>query len=244
MKTDFLIENQTVHLWRATLPDLIPQENEFLPLLSEDELQRANRFKFPKHRQRFIVARGLLRNILSLYTNVPPQEIIFSYGHRGKPFLKNNPLNLQFNVSHSDDVAVYALTKEVEIGVDIQKIEDKFNDMVAKRFFSESEYLQLNQVEEDQRISAFCQLWSGKEALIKAVGEGLYVPLGNFSINLGENPQWITLTHQQKSENFYLKNFFAYSDYQAAFATHQQVENILYWEWLNSGPQSWSYIDN
>src|SRR5580692_2114804 len=132
MKSDFTIKNHNIHLWRVHLIDFSTQENDFLMLLSPDELQRANRFRFPEHRQRFIIARGMLRQILGLYTHFSPAEIIFSYGVHGKPFLQENRLNVKFNVSHSNDMAVYALTHEFEVGVDIQKIEEKYKEAVAK----------------------------------------------------------------------------------------------------------------
>lgn len=237
-KTKFLIENNSVHLWRASLIDLIPHEEKYLKLLNEDELQRAHRFHFQQHRQRFAIARGILREILSLYTDIKPKDIIFHYGPRGKPYLSHHS-KLQFNVSHSEDAAVYALTINAEIGVDIQKIENKFQDGVAKRFFSDSEYEALQKLPDQDRPTAFYRIWAGKEALIKAVGEGLYVSLGDFSVSLNEKSQWILISHEQHSDRYYLENFDAYTDYCSAFATAQKIEKICYWEWVVAGVQTW-----
>lgn len=237
MKQIFSIEDHNVHLWHIVLSELITREQYFLTLLNPEELQRANRFRFPQHRQRFIIARGMLREILSTYTQISPQDIIFSYGPRGKPYLSGSHAHLQFNVSHSDDVAVYALTQNVEIGVDIQKIEDKFNDSVAKRFFSQQEYADLMQLSAAERPTAFCYLWACKEALIKAVGEGLYVPLGNFSVSLQDKSQWVSLTHADKTEKYFLQNFPVHDDYQCVFATAQTVEKITRWKWTLDGAQ-------
>lgn len=237
MNSKYSIKSQAIHLWRVRLTDLVNQEERFLELLSPDEVQRANRFRFPQHRNRFILARGILREILGLYTSRQPQEIAFDYGPRGKPYLKNNDLELQFNVSHSDDVAVYALSQNAEIGVDIQKIEAGHHESVAKRFFSAEENKQLQQLPEEERAEGFCQLWACKEALIKAVGEGLYVSLGDFSVALHEQSQWITLTHDQHTQTFYLENFVAFPEYKAAFAVSQKIQEQKYWEWTALGPQ-------
>lgn len=232
-----LIENNIVHLWRAKLSEFT--EEKYFNLLSPDEAQRANRFRFPKHRRRFAITRGILREILSKYVAISPEQITFTYGQRGKPYLENNLL--YFNISHSEEVAVYALTKEIEIGVDVQKIEEKYPDDVAKRFFTNDEYEALNRMPELNRAEAFCQLWAAKEAVIKAVGEGLYVPLGNFSIDLDKKSQWVLLTHEQHTGKYYVESFIPYKDYPAAFATHEIVTEKKYWEWTPDGPEIWDY---
>jgi len=236
------IEPHSVHLWRILITDLVSQEAYFTKLLNSEELARASRFRFPIHRQRFAIARGVLREILSQYTGTPPQEIIFSYGPRGKPYLQNDSLDLQFNVSHSEDVAVYALTQKVEIGVDIQKIEEEYHDAVAKRFFSEQEYTELCQLPESERSTAFCRLWASKEAIIKAVGEGLYVPLGKFSVDLHAKSQQILLSHERHQGKFYLESFNAHPDYCSAFATQQNVKKRFYWQWVKMGFEEWKNI--
>ena len=226
MNLNFSIEPQTIHLWHIQFSELENQEKSLLLLLSPDEIARADRFRFPIHRLRFILARGILRKILSFYTGIPPAELGFSYGPRGKPYLKDNKLNLQFNVSHSDDLAVYGFTLGHELGVDIEKISPTFKAGVAKRFFSEAENQALSALPEAVRAQAFYRIWAGKEAIIKAVGEGLYVPLGDITIHLNEQSQWITLDHAGREEKFYLENFSVHPDYQSAFATRQKVTLI------------------
>ncbi len=237
MKHEFSIENHTAHLWHVSIPTLLSQLENLSKLLSSDELQRANRFRFPEHRERFIVARGILREILHCYTGIPAPEIQFSYGPRGKPYLLNNPQSIQFNVSHSHDLAVYALTIENEIGIDIEKMEAHYNDAVAKRFFSEEEYAQLAQLSDAEKIVGFYKIWSFKEAIIKLVGEGLYVPLNEFSIDLHKSMQTILFTHQNQSVLYHLENVQVHADYQAAFAMKDPVEKRIFWEWERSGPK-------
>lgn len=237
MQQAFSIENHVVHFWQAYLPDLHSKENSLTEILSPDELERANRFYFPEHRHRFILARGILRQILSCYLSIHPREIIFSYTHRGKPYLLNNAIDLKFNVSHSDEYAVYVVTKKYEIGVDIEKIKDKFSEGIAERYFSQNEYEALVKLPEAERLQAFYRLWAAKEALIKALGEGLYAPLDNFTVAIEPDSQWISLTHEGHENNYFLKNINVDTHYQAAFATDEEVNEILHWEWSVKGPK-------
>lgn len=230
--THFFIKNNFVHLWRAFLPTFIDKEQDLLSLLSEDEVNRAKRFKFPLHQQRFIIARGLLRKILSLYTNIPAKDIRFIYGERGKPYISDN--RLQFNVSHSHDMAVYALTGPAEIGIDIEKIEPEFKNSVAKRFFSEQEYQQLMDLPENKRTKAFYRIWARKEAIIKLIGQGLYVPLNNFSISSANQAESVSFVYQEKEYHYYFQSFQANPAYEAAFATESRAEKIIYWQWSAS----------
>lgn len=240
MKPPILIDIHTAHFWRVLLTDFFPQENDYAHLLNSEELARANRFRFPQHRQRFVIARGMLRQILSQYTGILPQDIHFSYGEKGKPYLQDTIFNLQFNVSHSGDVAVYALTTEAEIGIDIQKIEEKFEEGIAERYFSKEEYAELQTLNESERLLGFYQLWAYKEALIKAAGAGIYIPLGDFSVKLQESSQWVFLAYD--NQRYYLEKMTINPDYCSAFATPQQVEKKLYWEWTSNGPTSLSSL--
>jgi 4'-phosphopantetheinyl transferase len=229
MQPNFLLEKQVVHVWQVSLSDFFLKENELASLLTSDEVDRANRFRFPEHKKRFVIARAMLRSILSRYTHISPADIRFSYGPKGKPYLSNNSFNVQFNLSHSENMAIYAFTQEAEIGVDIQKIDEKNHEAIAKRFFSAEENRALNELPQLERARAFCRLWACKEALIKAAGEGLYVPLEDFTVSLKEQNQLITLTHGQQPIEYYLEIFSSHSDYQSAFATNQIVKEVFYY---------------
>ncbi len=128
---------------QAVLPEVKTLIDEFSSLLSTEEMVRAERFRFLEHRQRFILSRGILRQILSQYLHQPAESISFTIGEQGKPYLQDNPISLQFNLSHSADIAVYAFTLGNEIGVDIEKVDSEVNFAVADRFFSESENQQI-----------------------------------------------------------------------------------------------------
>ena len=237
MNKEYIIKERSVHLWQVFVPELVGQVSDFLLLLNPVELKRAERFRFAVHRERFIVARAMLRRILSLYINCLPQAIQFVNGERGKPFLQTNPQHIQFNVSHSEDMAVYAITHQFEIGVDIEKIKDAFDDAVAKRFFSAEEYAALSKLNPTEKIKQCYRVWAGKEALVKALGEGLYAPLGDFSVDFSREIQMVSLMHQQKLYPYHLENFVVNDEYQAAFATPQVIDEVVCWRWSIDGIQ-------
>ena len=225
------IEPQCVHLWTITLSDYFSQLPYLLQLLSVDEKVRAAQFKFEIHRQRFTVARALLRTVLSHYRQIAPEALEFDYGHRGKPFLRNNLENLQFNLSHSDDMAVIGVIRNTDIGVDIEKIEPDLKEDVAKKFFSAQEYSVLMSLPVDKQIEGFYQIWSKKEALIKALGEGLYAPLDKFSVHPFVATEQIEINHDDKMVNYHIESFYAADDYVAAFAVDGavlEVKKILF----------------
>jgi len=232
MTEKYLLNESVIHLWQIDLTQFAQEEPNLSGLLSTDELSRANRFIFPIHKQRFILCHGIVRRILSLYTELPPQDITFIYGKRGKPFLQYNPLSIQFNVSHSEDLAVIALTINGEIGVDIEKIEPEFKQAVAQRFFSANEYTALEELSPQEQVAAFYRIWAKKEALIKALGEGLYVPLESFSVSVNPENEIVTVTHEQKMIQFYIHYFSIHSNYAAALVSSQVIEKIEYFQWL------------
>ncbi|EKD54878.1 MAG: phosphopantetheine-protein transferase [uncultured bacterium] len=227
----FLLRQSSIHLWQAFFPDLIGHFDYCCSLLNEEEIARAKRFHFDEHRHRFVIARALLRMMLSQYTQVPLAEISFSYHPQGKPYLTDNPLDLQFNLSHSHDMAVYAFTLHNEVGVDIEKIQTRFDDRLAKRFFSHDEYEALSKLSEKEKMIAFYHLWAGKEAVIKALGEGLKVSLASFSVAINKKNQIIDLYYQQKKHRYYLEYFVADEDYASAFSTTQPITNIEHRLW-------------
>src|SRR6266850_2859950 len=133
-----------VHVWRVSLDQL--QAPKFLALLDGDERERAARFRFPEHHNRFTVARGALRTILGRYLEVEPATLQFSYGRYAKPALAEgfttNTIN--FNLSHSGEFMLLAVTHGREVGIDIEFINQEFaTTEVAERFFSRREILSL-----------------------------------------------------------------------------------------------------
>lgn len=162
-----------VHIWQADLNLSSLMIRSLQTLLSPDELQRAQRFKFEKDRDSFIAARGILRTILGDYLNLDPKIIQFQYSSKGKPFLTSVSPLISFNLSHSNGKAVYAIALNQNIGIDLEAIRPIEVLSLAKRFFCESEYHWLTSLSPQQQNIEFFKLWTCKEAYLKATGEGI-----------------------------------------------------------------------
>ncbi|MGD0652454.1 MAG: 4'-phosphopantetheinyl transferase superfamily protein, partial [Verrucomicrobiia bacterium] len=176
-----------VHVWRATLDQTPSQIQSFLHNLAADEQARAERFYFEKDREHFIAARGVLRAILGGYLNRPPECLSFCYNSHGKPALagESDGDAIRFSVSHSYGVALYAVTRGREVGIDIERIRfDLEVAEIAERFFSRREVAMLRTLPTEVQREAFFRCWTRKEAYIKARGEGLSLPLDQFDVSL------------------------------------------------------------
>jgi 4'-phosphopantetheinyl transferase len=171
----FLIGND-VHVWAGALD--VPQASlaGLAATLSKSEQDRATRFHFDRHRNRFIVGRGMLRVLLGRYLKCEPKALDFAYGAAGKPRLANHPEEtaLQFNLAHSDDLALIALTRIGQVGIDVERIRplQDAEELVA-RFFSTREHQAFKRLDERKKPAAFFNLWTRKEAWLKATGEGI-----------------------------------------------------------------------
>ena len=213
-----------VDLWRVDLDATAEAESRWRSLLSEAELQRAQRFHFDRDRKHFCAARGLLRTVLSGYLAVPAKDIQFRYLEKGKPELAAIPETgpLSFNVSHSGGVALFGFTGDRAIGVDVEKIRTDFDtDAIARRFFSEREREQLASLPQDQRHDAFFRYWTLKEAFIKALGEGLSHPLRQFDVTTESPIALITRPDASEAANWSLQRVDAGPDHAAAFAVRR-----------------------
>ncbi|MGH9754755.1 MAG: 4'-phosphopantetheinyl transferase superfamily protein [Blastocatellia bacterium] len=178
------------HVWRAALDQPAEMIAKLTPLLSRDEYQRAERFHRPTDRWRFIAGRGILRKIISAYLALAPDEVQFVYNEYGKPFISTdqNRGALSFNLSHSNDIALYAVTRRRRVGIDVEHMREDFATIdVTERFFSKDEAEALKAVPMDQRTKAFFNCWSRKEAYIKAIGMGVSYPLDGFTVSLAPN---------------------------------------------------------
>ncbi|MGB3534001.1 MAG: 4'-phosphopantetheinyl transferase superfamily protein [Microcoleaceae cyanobacterium] len=164
-----------VDIWQADLDLSAQQLAQFQLTLSTDEQQRAERFRFDRDRNQYIAGRGILRTLLGQYLNLTPQQLKFSYSDKGKPALSNTSFTqpIQFNLSHSYQKAIYAITLNDRVGIDLEYIREIEALSLAKRFFSDYEYLQLTAFPEPEQQYLFFQLWTAKEAYLKATGEGL-----------------------------------------------------------------------
>jgi 4'-phosphopantetheinyl transferase len=157
-----------IRLWRFHFDD--PTHTDVYTILSADERQRAERLKIPIVRQRFINGRVLLRQTLAAQLNIEPDALQFEYSDSGKPYLAKTPLH--FNFSHSEDCALLAIAG-VPVGVDVEaKRASTALSSMETTMFAASERSYLNQFNDPERDTAFFRLWTCKEALVKATGEG------------------------------------------------------------------------
>lgn len=182
---DLVLQSHDVHIWRTNLNLAKGQIEQLAQTLSTDEQQRADRFHFEKHRQHFIVGRGMLRTILSYYLNLESHQLEFSYSSRGKPALVNTDSDqrLYFNLSHSHELALYAVmstssidsaTENSSLGIDLEYIRPMPDaEKLAQRFFSPREYALISSLSPTLQQEAFFNGWTRKEAYLKATGDGL-----------------------------------------------------------------------
>lgn len=179
-------ESGEIHLW---LVDLEPEANEMAELvasLSDDERARAERIRIPGNRNHFIVARGVLRKILGASLSSPPDQLGFVYGVHGKPELRDaGSTGVHFNLSHSSRLALLAINRIYQIGVDIERARPERPLLkIAERFFSAREMQELRTLPVKSLQDGFYSCWTRKEAYLKAIGTGLATPLNAFDVTL------------------------------------------------------------
>lgn len=176
-----------VDLWyvfpeRVSHPGLLAR---YQRLISQDEAARWRRLIFEKDRHRFLVARAMLRAVLSEYLERGPQELVFRYNRYGKPSLADpSGLPIRFNLSHTAGLAICGVTCRRDLGVDVENLDRGGKLDLARRYFAESESAALEGMGEEEQPAAFYRLWTLKEAYIKARGRGLSIPLGEFAFLL------------------------------------------------------------
>jgi 4'-phosphopantetheinyl transferase len=175
-----------LHVWAVSLHG---DAEPLAALLSPSEVARLERFRFADHRRRFQIGHGALRAILGGYLGRDPAGLEFVQGPRGKPHMANP--GLCFNLSHSGKLALIGIAG-VEIGVDVEKVRHLESlTEIARRHFSETEFAALDALSGSQRELAFYRCWTRKEAYIKALGEGLSMPLDTFDVAVGETPAFL-----------------------------------------------------
>jgi 4'-phosphopantetheinyl transferase len=234
------ISSGTIHVWQFEIALPKDQADQYRVILSPDENQRADRFYFDRDRIRFIAARAAMRSILAGYLSVAPDEIIFSYASNGKPELAGglNESGLKFNLSHSHDRALLGVVSNFCIGVDIEFIKHEFaSDEIAQRFFAPGEVARLRAMPEIERASAFFSCWTRKEAYIKAVGQGLSLPLDSFEVAFGPGVQPSLLevkTDSEEAARWKMYSIPTAESYAAAIIVEGKDHKIEYreWNWL------------
>lgn len=191
------LDENMVHLIRFGLQLENPADvDNMLCLLDGEERARAARFKRPIHQHRFAVGRARLRILLGHYTQQSPEAVVFAYGEQGKPRLAASPEgnSIHFNLSHSGDSGVCAVTRNRSVGVDIECCRQRIAaPAIAERFFHPEEAQWLAAQHGEAGLRQFYRLWTAKEALLKGAGGGLTLPLNRCRFDLTSDPLGLRL---------------------------------------------------
>jgi len=187
------INERELHIWKADIRTSRPFDTQ---ILDEVETARMRRFHFESDRMRFIISHQSLRQVLAGYLKIAPGDIEYSYTKFGKPYLKINDQygDIEFNLSHSGDIVLIGVTKSEQVGIDVEKIKPIPDvDQLVQQYFAAGEQMDLSQLSGPEKVKAFFRCWTRKEAVIKACGEGLSMPLDSFRVSLlpGELPRLI-----------------------------------------------------
>jgi 4'-phosphopantetheinyl transferase len=223
------LQTNQVHVWHASLKQNERELAELLNLLDFQEKERAAKFISEQAKNNFIAARGVLRSLLAKYLHVKPQDLVFQQGQYGKLYLESS--TLQFNISHSHDLALFIFALHQPVGIDVEFIRDDFDFVpIAQRFFSKKETTDLLTLPPDQQLHAFFNCWSRKEAFIKAIGKGIFFALDEFSVEVS-NKQKGRLQLQITDPEFNAKNWALEAlnpadGYVGAFATTLQKYEV------------------
>jgi 4'-phosphopantetheinyl transferase len=187
------VNSVEIHLWCAFYDEINDESllAAYLELMSDAERLIEPRFYFPKDRRRYLVTRALARTVLSRYAEVAPRDWVFKANAHGRPEISNDcaaARNLSFNISHTDGLIVLAVTRDRQLGVDVENVLSRQAAIaIADRYFAPSEVAALGALPADQQQQRFYEYWTLKESYIKARGEGLAIALDAFSFRFPTN---------------------------------------------------------
>ena len=227
------LEDDEVHVWRISLSSIDPRRA--WESLSGEERRRAARHRFAVHRTRFVAGRAALREVLSVYLDVSPSKVPLVVGEGGKPRLADDG-ELDFNLAHSEDVALVAVTRGRAVGVDVERLRRGVPyERLARRFFAPGEAEALRRVPARLRPAAFFACWTRKEAWLKASGHGLErgLPsaLPRFTVSVEPHPSSLLVTlpdRPEESGRWSLVDVRVGSGYAGALAVEGSLRTRFY----------------
>ena len=235
--TGLKLTGNEIYIFWAALDQPSSRIEQLAAFLSSDELTRAERFRFETDQRRFIAGRGMLREILGRLLEVEPSELIFSYGTNGKPALVS-PLKgreLHFNLAHSAALVVYVVNKVQQCGVDVERvrpIEEVEN--LAALLFSERENKQWCSLPEHRKMESFLNVWTCKEACLKASGEGIGHRLDQIEVLFTPDQVVRSLSSARDSSNtveWSIRLLDSVSGFVGALAIQNDHMHICNWKW-------------
>jgi 4'-phosphopantetheinyl transferase len=209
-----------VHVWIAPLDQPASVIVRCERLLSADELQRADRFRFPHLRDRFVLGRAALRILIARYIVLDAECVDFAYAEHGKPLLASG--GLEFNASHSDSLFACAIASEA-VGLDIEQIRQISDvDSLANRVMSSTELIQWTSLAEEDRLTKFFACWTRKESFLKATGEGISSELRDLTVGFDDAAP-IDVSRQAP---VHIRSFQPVPGYAGAVATFRKLEHV------------------
>ncbi|NOQ77432.1 MAG: 4'-phosphopantetheinyl transferase superfamily protein [Methylococcaceae bacterium] len=181
-----------VDVWHGEVLPVEPDEQNYYLFLNKTEKQKAASFIRPELQQKYIKTRGLLRKVLGSYLNIKPQKISIKVAEYGKPFIEEK--EVFFNLSHTANKFVLAVSNTGEIGIDLEQYKKRKNLLgLVKKCFSELEQDYWMGLSESQKTMLFYRLWVRKEAFVKAVGRGIAVGLNQCVVNPDDLTRFLTI---------------------------------------------------
>jgi 4'-phosphopantetheinyl transferase len=185
-QSQLILPDGELHVWEASLDAAEDELARLASFLSPDERSRAACFHFERDRRRFMAGRGILRSILASYLGCLAVELSFTYGVHGKPALASG--DLQFNLAHSDELAVIGVTRSGQVGIDVERVRPSEEFMrLADDFFSPGERMAISALPPEEQLTGFFTCWTRKEAYLKATGEGVTTALDSFDVSVAPN---------------------------------------------------------
>jgi 4'-phosphopantetheinyl transferase len=239
---DISLGENEMHVWMSTIELADEVIARLSSWLSDDERERAARFRHQRHRGKFIASRAMMRGVLARYVDQGPGDIEFEYLSLGKPKLAAalRDAGLEFNLSHSGSIALCAVTRGSWVGVDVEHIRE-LRDMqgLANRFFSPDEARQLEHEPEDERLASFFRCWTRKEAYVKAIGQGISCPLDSFAVSITANdpPRLVHIDQDTTiAATWSMVTMVPAEQYVGALASVGRIESLRTWVW--TAPES------
>jgi 4'-phosphopantetheinyl transferase len=234
----FEFADREIHVWRAYLDSEEIDLERIEETLAPEEKARANRFVFQQDRNRYVAARGALRDLLGRYLNRSPAEVEFDYTTKGKPSVRAafNKHSVQFNISHSRGLALLAFVPGRKLGIDVEFIRSEFpTDEIAERYFSPQEVMELRALPPSSQVEGFYLCWTRKEAYIKARGEGLHIPLESFNVSL--TPGQPERLETVDSSRWSVRSLYPDPLYAGALVAEGQDLRLCQWSWKAGRPR-------
>lgn len=228
----------SVHVWLFSLSQPAACLGGLERCLSADEIVRADRFHFAHLRQHYVAGRGIMRQILARYLDISAAELRFDYREHGKPELEYAPIPLKFNLSHSGQLGLLAVSLGRQVGADIEfmrPMEDLHS--IAEAYFSTREIMDLQALPVQQQARGFFNCWTRKEAYLKGIGKGLAQALNAFDVTLKPEDAAALLAMREdpnEKDRWHLQDIPIGPEYAAAVIAEGQDWDLMRWQWRPS----------